>query len=127
MSQVLPIPVREPVKIAPRKMTKARRRRILERDDWTCCVNGCPKFYGWPLEVDHRIPLALGGSDDDDNLITICRIHHLAKTALGDVPAIAKAKRLSGETGHGYKRGIAGRVDPWPPKGSRKLRGRGVR
>ena len=86
--------VREPVELEPRKMSAARRQRLLERDKWMCCVKGCPQFFAWPLELDHRVPLALGGSDDDDNLTAICQMHHLEKTR-DDVKAIAKAKRLS--------------------------------
>lgn len=92
MSRVASIP-REAVEIQPRKMTRTRRLRLLEAADWQCSVNGCPKFRGWPLEIDHRIALALGGSDDDDNLVVLCRIHHAEKTK-ADMKAIAKAKRL---------------------------------
>jgi len=33
------------------------------------------------VEVDHRIPLALGGSNDRTNLQPLCRACHTAKTA----------------------------------------------
>jgi 5-methylcytosine-specific restriction protein A len=59
----------------------ARRQRILVRDRYTCCRCGrvCePKR----LRADHTNPLALGGSDDDDdNLRTLCIPCHDAVTA----------------------------------------------
>lgn len=51
------------------------RRRILARDKQRCRVCGFPGF-----EVDHIIPARLGGSDRDDNLWVLCKIHHKAKT-----------------------------------------------
>lgn len=45
-----------------------------------------------PWEVDHLIPVALGGTDDPENLRAKCRACHRTKTA-DDVSAIAKCKR----------------------------------
>jgi len=45
------------------------------------------------LEIDHIIPLELGGSDDEDNLQALCYAHHKAKTK-EDIKRIAKARRL---------------------------------
>ena len=55
---------------------------------------------GWRLspgtrwEVDHIIPLALGGSDQPDNLQVLCAACHGSKTATADAPALSKAKRM---------------------------------
>jgi hypothetical protein len=65
-----------------------------------CCVicrMACAAF-GPTVIWDHRVPLAIGGSNDLDNMDP----HHAGpcakvKTAL-DMKAIAKAKRLAGET-----------------------------
>ena len=55
------------------------RRRILRRDPLCveCLLRG---FSIMSSEVDHRVPLFKGGSNDDDNLQAICRLHHLEKT-----------------------------------------------
>lgn len=81
-----------------RPMTKARRARILTRHGQRCARLGCEERQG--LEIDHVIPLELGGKDDDANCEPLCPKHHAAKTRL-DVRMIAKArrirKRLAGE------------------------------
>jgi 5-methylcytosine-specific restriction endonuclease McrA len=82
---------REPVEIAERTaLTPARRARILARDGHMCRYPGCAQLLG--LEVDHIVALGLGGRDSDDNLETLCRVHHQQKTRR-DAALIAKAKR----------------------------------
>lgn len=57
------------------------RRRILERDAGIC--QQCLRDHGLVhagSEVDHIVPKAEGGTDDDDNLQTICRDAHRMKT-----------------------------------------------
>lgn len=49
-----------------RKQRK-RRRRILERDNWTCHYCGAQA-----VTEDHLIPLTKGGSEDDSNLVAAC-------------------------------------------------------
>ena len=88
----LPFVKREPVELDPRKsMTPARRRRILAKSDGHCSYPDCEVTEG--LEIDHQIPLALGGKDTDENLFALCRHHHGMKTRL-DVKMISKAKRI---------------------------------
>lgn len=48
---------------------KRRRKIVFERDDYTCAY--CGK-RGGRLEVDHKTPFIIGGSDEVDNLITAC-------------------------------------------------------
>lgn len=45
------------------------RRRIMQRDKFTCACCGAIRM---DHEVDHRIPLEQGGSNDDDNLQLLC-------------------------------------------------------
>ena len=58
-------------------------------------VKGC--------EFDHRIPRALGGSDDADNIQALTPAAHRKKTDADDA-RIAKAKRQAGETGQRARR-----------------------
>lgn len=70
---------------------------------------------------EHVIALALGGSNDLDNRELWRTPCSQAKTAKKDAPAIAKAKRLAGETRTGPARKIPTKVNAWGPKGSRKI------
>lgn len=48
----------------------AIRRRVLLRDRYTC--QGCGLVRS-DHEIDHRVPLEQGGSNNDDNLQSLCR------------------------------------------------------
>lgn len=82
----------EPVPATPRKaMGQSRRARVLARFDGMCAYPGCEIRDS--LQIDHTIPIALGGKEEDANLRPLCNYHHLQKTKL-DVKMIAKAKRI---------------------------------
>ena len=49
---------------------------VHERDGWQCVQCG----RRGALECDHKIPREAGGSDDPDNLQTLCRHCHIDKT-----------------------------------------------
>lgn len=78
-----------------------RRRSISTREhvDLFLAAMGRCQSCGWPLrpgvawEVDHVIPLALGGRDEMANLQVLCVPCHSGKTRRRDVPAIAKSAR----------------------------------
>ena len=53
----------------------ARKRKVLARDRHRCQVPGCRSAN---IDVHHLHALALGGSHDEWNLITLCEAHHLA-------------------------------------------------
>lgn len=89
---------------------------------------------GWRLqpgsrwEVDHVVPLALGGRDEVCNLQVLCVACHGGKTAREDLPAIAKARRVEarhwgaarprsfipGSRGTRWRKRLDGRVEPRP-------------
>ena len=55
----------------------AVRRRVFARDGWRC--QSCGR--AGRLEADHVTPLRKGGDpNDSDNLQTLCRACHIAKT-----------------------------------------------
>ena len=56
---------------------RQRRGRVFVRDGYKCC--GCGRVGG-PFECDHIVPLHKGGTDDMDNLQTLCRECHMDKT-----------------------------------------------
>ncbi|MCU6748011.1 HNH endonuclease [Faecalicatena acetigenes] len=55
-------------------MTSALRRKILDRDNYTCqnCGNSTYKEPNLLLEIDHKIPLSKGGMTTEDNLQVLC-------------------------------------------------------
>lgn len=112
-----------------RRMTPARRKRILERDGHACRICSCTEG---PFEIDHHLPIWLGGSDDDENLRTLCLNCHKGETKAG-TKARAKGNRIRAKL-NGKRRAkhkIQSRDFPKPPPGykpnwpKRKLRGRG--
>lgn len=47
--------------------------RILNRDNYTCQTCGkTPTKDGIKLHIDHRVPVDMGGSNNDENLWTMC-------------------------------------------------------
>jgi len=67
------------------------KREILDEQGWCCFACHQPVSRD-QIDVDHRTPLALGGSDDETNWVALCRPCHKQKTR-ADVKAIRKADR----------------------------------
>ena len=59
-----------------------KRLRILERDNHLCQVCLPQSLISLATQVDHIVPRAAAGTEDDDNLQGICVDCHKAKTAL---------------------------------------------
>jgi len=49
---------------------------------------------GQAWDIDHILPIALGGTNEPENLQILCRPCHRSKTTQSDIPRIAKTKRL---------------------------------
>lgn len=73
----------------PRRNTLLRK-RVFERDQGFCAKCGA---YDSHWEADHVTALWEGGKDTLENLQTLCRHCHMAKT-IKDVPVRAKTDRL---------------------------------
>lgn len=80
----------------------ARRKRILERDCGLCqqCLRegrltavGDKPYSAW---CDHIVPKAEGGSDADENLQTLCRACHQAKTDREKARGAARSRPIRG-------------------------------
>ena len=77
-----------------RAVTKTIRERVLERDDHRC--QRCDAAVGSTasdFELHHLLPVAAGGPDHVDNLITLCsechgEVHRELKTINDDHPAL---------------------------------------
>ena len=82
-----------------RRMSPERRARILAEYGGMCGICG-RTIADDECEIDHAIPLGLGGTDDDSNLQPVHLACHRTKTyggrlTRGDVREIAKAKRIA--------------------------------
>lgn len=72
------------------KVTKGKRRRtniprglrheVFKRDNYTCVECGARKSDGATLHVDHKVPVSKGGTDELDNLQTLCSDCNLNKS-----------------------------------------------
>jgi 5-methylcytosine-specific restriction protein A len=65
---------------------------VFEREHGVCHICELPVTVGQRWEIEHRIPLALGGLDDEANMFPAHATCHKPKSA-EDVANIARAKR----------------------------------
>ncbi|MEK6675457.1 MAG: HNH endonuclease [Planctomycetota bacterium] len=61
-------------------ISKTRRFQILKRDNYRCQLCGKSADDAVKLHVDHRLAVAKGGSNEDDNLWTLCEQCNLGKS-----------------------------------------------
>jgi 5-methylcytosine-specific restriction protein A len=80
---------RERIPIEPRRVSPGTRAKILAATGHVCARPGCPERA---TDVDHILPLWLGGSNKEKNLEGLCPAHHAAKTK-AEASLRAKAKR----------------------------------
>ena len=93
------------IEIEKRNVSAGTKAKILAATNHVCARPGCEVRA---TDVDHILPLWLGGSNREKNLEGLCPDHHAAKTKL-EASLRAKAKRRAGETGNRMKRPIPGR------------------
>ena len=55
------------------------REKVFKRDDYSCNICGNEKD-DVPLEIDHIIPISKGGTDEMDNLQTLCKDCNIGKS-----------------------------------------------
>jgi 5-methylcytosine-specific restriction enzyme A len=77
-----------------RKVTAKMRLLLFLKSQGQCQSCRAKIHPGQKWELDHIIPLALGGPDSDSNLQVLCKICHAHKTTTRDTPTIAKVKRM---------------------------------
>ena len=103
-----------------KRRTAEHRAAICKSRNWICHICELPVDpVNQRWELDHVIPLASGGKDDDDNLWPAHSRCHLEKT-VKDVGIIAKGKRMRARhlgTKPPSPRPIpCGRKSPWKKK-----------
>lgn len=89
--------IAEPITASARGISASQRARILSRDGFTCQI--CGAAQGDPdatnperqlrLHVDHIQPISSGGSNDDDNLRTLCSACNEGRSNLYTPPSEA--------------------------------------
>ena len=62
-------------------ISKRLRFEVFRRDNYTCRYCGA-KAPDAPMRIDHVLPVALGGTDDADNLVTACQDCNSGKTSI---------------------------------------------
>jgi hypothetical protein len=74
------------------------RNRVFERDGWRCLAPGCTSMQN--LHRHHIEFRSAGGSDDDDNRVSLCAFHHLRGIHAGRLRCIGRAPdRLTWQMG----------------------------
>lgn len=66
------------------------KRRVVVRDRSRCVQCGSSN----QVEIDHIVPVWAGGEDDADNLETLCRVCHRAKTSREHAQRAAFRRRM---------------------------------
>ena len=62
-----------------RRVSEIAKKKVAASQEWKCGV--CRGILTHVFEVDHETPLYMGGSNDPENLIAMCRECHGIKTA----------------------------------------------
>ena len=85
-----------------KRITPYQAKKIAAGQGWRCgcgCVDPKdPERRGFLLdscyEIDHRVPLSAGGSNEDRNLQAVLRAHHQDKTSAEAADAASTRRRL---------------------------------
>jgi 5-methylcytosine-specific restriction protein A len=77
-----------------RRLSTTQRLALFLAAKGQCQACGWRLDPGMRWEIDHIVPLALGGDDTDVNLQVLCKACHGGKTTRQDKPRLAKAKRV---------------------------------
>jgi len=67
-----------------RRVSQVQKKIIAARAQWRC--EHCDSLLESTFQIDHKIPLWLGGSNDASNLQALCVSCHAAKTQEEQLP-----------------------------------------
>lgn len=102
-----------------RKLSVMRRLKVFEDAGGACHICGLKVCVGEPWDVEHVIPLALGGEDTAANMRPAHKLCHSVKT-VADASSWSKAKRVKAKS-------LGIRKAGWPKsKWKRKINGETV-
>ena len=62
-----------------RSVSETKKKYVASQQDWKC--GNCKSQLNHTFEIDHRMRLEYGGSNDVSNLVALCRNCHGVKTA----------------------------------------------
>jgi hypothetical protein len=68
------------LKSTKRSVSETKKKYVAYIQDWKC--GQCGKKLTYTFEIDHKIRLEYGGSNDPTNLVALCRECHGQKTAM---------------------------------------------
>jgi 5-methylcytosine-specific restriction endonuclease McrA len=77
-------------------MARATRRHVVRRDQYRCTICGATQ----DLEVHHIVPRAEGGTNDPDNLVTVCMPCHLQLHGMSPAPSKDHLRNSSTQEPH---------------------------
>jgi hypothetical protein len=99
-----------PIARAKQHIPPAVRRAVLARDRHRCRVPGCT--HATFLDIHHVVPRSEGGSNDPENIMTICGAHHRAshRGELVIEPSRDGSPRFRHADGSPYGHAVAPRV-----------------
>jgi hypothetical protein len=107
-----------PIARAKQHTPPAVRRAVLARDRHRCRVPGCT--HATYLDIHHVVPRSEGGSNDPENIITLCGAHHRA-THRGELviePSLDGSPRFRHADGSTYGHAVAPRSSMRRPRSS---------
>jgi 5-methylcytosine-specific restriction endonuclease McrA len=100
-----------------RSLTTLQRLKVFEAYNGKCHI--CGYFCGGKWEVEHIIPIAMGGADDESNMAPAHNSCHAPKT-VADLRNVARAKRRKAKH-------VGAKQSKWPrSKWKRKVSGETV-
>jgi len=70
-------PTKKPTK---RSVSETKKKYVAYRQDWKC--GNCGQKLNHTFEIDHKKRLEYGGTNDESNLVALCRNCHGTKTAM---------------------------------------------
>lgn len=80
-----------------RRITGHEKKVVAARQGWRC--DSCNEVLEATFEVDHEIPLHLGGEDLIDNCHALCSGCHAAKTQREEIDRLRREERLRNARG----------------------------